>query len=133
MSLSWIPGYEYIKEVRLDAVTTSVVGGAIGPLGADRSIGISFQNVWNQSGVATLAATLLLEASNDPRADPNHEDTANAIWTDITSDVGPTNPTATAGDQLVSVGGVHFEWFRQTATRTGGDGLFQTFFSAHGS
>ncbi len=127
----WMPPFTYIAEVTLDGTTTSVQGGSI-PLGPDAVVGVSFDNEWNQSGTATLAATILIEGSNDPRASPEHPDFADVNWRDVTSDFAPTNPTTGDGESLENISNIRYEYIRMKVTRGSGSGPFKSFFSAHG-
>lgn len=126
-----IPPFTYIDTVTLDGTTTTATGPSV-PLGPDAIEGFSLQNEWNTGG-GTLAATIKIEASNDPRAFPGHPDYADAVWIDLTAAVSPTDPTTGAGTAMEMVSDVRFEYLRMTVTRSSGTGTFKSTFSGHGT
>ena len=126
-----ITPFEYIKEVRhLGAGSTQ--GGTIN-IYVGSMLGVSFHNQWNRNdgGNQTLAATILIEASNDPLAEQT-ADPANALWEDVTTEYSVTNPTSGANTQMINVSNQHYGFIRMKVTYVSGDGLFRCFFCARG-
>ncbi len=130
----WIPGMEYINLLVAAGVPSTFTGGALW-LGPDAIEGFSFQDVWNElvADGQTLVGTIVIEASNDPRANQLHDEQSLAQWTDITADITPTNPTAGAGGKMEMVSDVRFEYVRMRLTGLTGSGRFLNEFSGHGN
>jgi hypothetical protein len=126
-----IPAFTYYSHAT-NAVTFT--GTAI-PLGYDGIDGCSWSTEWNFDGTHTLAGTITIEASNDPRAMPTHPDTANADWDDITAllSPGPTAITSGAGDSTLIINNTRFEFIRLVFTKSSGTGGLRIHFSGHGS
>ncbi|MHC4647071.1 MAG: hypothetical protein ACYTBJ_16370 [Planctomycetota bacterium] len=119
-----IPAVKYIDVTQADGAT---VGGSLW-LGPDNVKVISFQNKWT----STYAATITIEVSNDPRANINHRDHANAEWTDITSDVEPTDPVGSAAEEMVYISNVGSEYIRMSLSSVSGTGTFVSYFRGVG-
>jgi hypothetical protein len=119
-----IPEFEYINITEADGNTT---GGWIW-LAPDSCNGFSMHNEWT----GTYAATLAIEASNDPRCFPDHPDTANANFDDITASIAPTDPAGAAGDEMVIVSDVRFSYVRLKLSGIGGAGTFICYFTGVG-
>ena len=83
----------------------------------------------------TLAATVTVEASDDPRARQTSGDTANAAWVDVTAACSSTTaPAGVAGTTIIrpSGAGDALTWaafLRLKWTKTGGSGTFEAWFS----
>jgi hypothetical protein len=118
-----IPEFHYIDIDNTDGTTT---GGWIW-LAPDGCNGVSFHNEWT----GTYQGTLAIHASNDPRCNPDHPDTANAAFDDITADVSPTDPPGAAGDEMVIISDVRFSYIRLKVTFVGGAGDFDTWFTGN--
>lgn len=127
--MGYQPPSHYIEELTISGAGTTT-GGSI-PLDSDGLAGFSFHNNWN-SGGGTLAATVLFDVSNDPRAFPGHDDYADADWVNYTATIAPTDVTTGAANAMENVGNARFGFVRMKVTYVSGSGLFECWFSAHG-
>lgn len=107
----------------------TVTGGAIW-LQPDNISQWQFMIEWT----STIAATITIEVSDDPRARQTSRETASAVWVDITAACVVPAPAGTpgtgiarpagAGDALAWGAFVRLKW-----TKTGGAGTFNAWFS----
>ncbi len=113
---------------------TTAQGGSI-MLGPDAVTGFTVQTWWNQlaGDGQTLAATITIEASNDPRASTLSDEQSNAKWFNLTSQITKVDPTSGSGDYLIQVSDVRFEYLRMSLSSITGSGRFKAIFAGHGS
>ncbi len=130
MSRDFLAPYKYLDEV---AATTVGIPIAMGQSGIN---GITFHNVWNTDGTATLAGAVKIEASNDPALNGTALSAAEqsaADWVDITAELTITDPTSGEGRNMIIVNNTRFWWIRLTLTVSGGTGVFSCYPASHGA
>lgn len=132
MSSRWdLPERAYINEADFDgdgAQSENTGSIWLGPCHR-----ISIHEEWNQDSSTDqdLAATKVIEASNDPRARPDHFDHANAKWDDVTSRfTDNVDPTTGAGDNEQSIENFNPSFIRITITGSSGSGDYVLYLRA---
>lgn len=142
-SRGYIPNFRYMDVLVASGVVqtqgTNIRGGhlAQGPsvwLAPDMIAGFSIQTRWNQlsADTQTLTGTIVVEASDDELANPQTGNEANALWADITSQLTITNPTTGAGNDLIMVSDVRFDYVRLRLGSPGDSGRFIADFAGRG-
>jgi hypothetical protein len=125
-----LPAQDYHKNATytFGGGTAAITGGSMW-LGPDAVSGVNFHYVWT----GTLAGTLKLESSSDPRALQIHPDHSNADWFDFTAQVAPVAPTTGGGNGSIQISNARFDFVRCTFTSSAGTGDFKSYFSGHGT
>ncbi len=132
-----IPPTHYIKQTLLGdgtgGTSTSIQGGSI-PIWPDGITGVSFNSVANTADDAStdLVAAIKVEASNDPRASPEHPDHSSAVWEDVSTEFATTATTSGAGSANDNTSNIRHPYIRWKATRSSGKGTYQVYFTGKG-
>lgn len=124
---------QYIAASILNAGNLTAVGRVI-ELNKRGASNVSVQTVFSEDGGTTqdLVATVLFEVSIDPRAKPGSGDEAAAKWVDVTT-LGLTVEDITSGEGSVMdiFSSMTVGYFRQTITRTAGEGDARSYIAGH--
>lgn len=96
----------------------------------------SLHMLWNEAGggsPATLAASVQLYGSADPRVETEHADTASASWVDVSALItGLSAVTSGLGQQLLFVEGWAAPYMRLGLTYGSGTGSFKAYLTLVG-
>ena len=127
---------ELIPVTALSASPTTIVSRVV-QLNLRGASNLSIQTIFNENtGLGEdLVATVLVEVSNDPRARPTASaaDQAAAQWEDVVVDLGLTvkDVVAAAGSVMDIFSSFTVAYFRQTITRSAGDGDVRSNIAGH--
>jgi hypothetical protein len=119
--MSGIPPFLYL-DITAGATTQ---GGSI-PLWPDSVNKVSVSASW---GVNT--GTWKVEFSDDPRADDNHPDHANAVWHDKTAALGLTNPAGGASSDEKSMDNANYGYMQILYTKGAGTAAIKVHVTGH--
>lgn len=129
--MSYSPPRTYINQLVVAGDPSSITGDPIHIVDVQ---GIGIQNAWNQvaGDGQTLDGTMVVEMSDHPNAHIDPTGTG-VIWTDITSIVTLTDPTAGAGSNAIFIKSPYLHAMRLRVTGITGDGRFESYMKLEGT